>query len=42
MEYLRHLVNKGVIGAHALSVVRSRRDPPTHGIGLLPVANRGL
>ncbi|PLB51368.1 hypothetical protein P170DRAFT_436390 [Aspergillus steynii IBT 23096] len=40
MEYLCHLVKKGIIGADAIPVVQSKRDPPTHGIGLQPVVNR--
>ncbi|KAH8429306.1 uncharacterized protein LDX57_006973 [Aspergillus melleus] len=40
MEYLRHLVKKGIIGAGAIEVVQSKRDSPTHGIGLQSVLNR--
>ncbi|GIK07578.1 hypothetical protein Aspvir_003244 [Aspergillus viridinutans] len=38
MEYVRHLVAKGYIGTQAVEIVQSKRDPPTHGIGLRPVA----
>lgn len=38
MEYIRHLVSKGYIGAQAIQIVQSKRDPPTHGIGLRRVA----
>lgn len=37
MEFLRHLVSKGLIGAEAVDIVQSKRDPPTHGISLRPV-----
>lgn len=37
MDYIRHLVAKDYIGADAIQVVQSNRDPPTHGIGLRPV-----
>ncbi|KAA8649262.1 hypothetical protein EYZ11_005530 [Aspergillus tanneri] len=37
MEYVRHLVAKGFIAPEAIEIVQSKRDPPTHGIGLLPV-----
>ncbi|KAB8261535.1 hypothetical protein BDV32DRAFT_121454 [Aspergillus pseudonomiae] len=38
MEYVRHLVAKGYIGAQAIENVQSKRDPPSHGIGLRRVA----
>jgi hypothetical protein len=38
MEYVRHLVAKGYIGAQAIQIVQSHRDPPNFGIGLRPVA----
>lgn len=37
MEYVRYLVEKGYIGAEAVDIVQSQRDPPTHGIGLRAV-----
>jgi hypothetical protein len=40
MEYVRHLVAKGLIGAEAIQVVQSKRDPPSHGIGLQPAGQR--
>lgn len=40
MEYVRHLVAKGLIAADAIQIVQSKRDPPTHGIGLQPAARR--
>ncbi|KAF4186857.1 hypothetical protein CNMCM7927_005097 [Aspergillus lentulus] len=38
MEYVRHLVAEGYIGPDAVEIVQSKRDPPTHGIGLRRVA----
>lgn len=32
MEYLEHLVGKGLIGADAVGIAQSHRDPPGHGI----------
>ncbi|PYH37126.1 uncharacterized protein BO87DRAFT_404793 [Aspergillus neoniger CBS 115656] len=40
MEFIRHLVSKGLIGEGAIEIVQSKRDPPTHGIGLQRVAGR--
>jgi hypothetical protein len=37
MEYIRHLVAKGFIDAHAIEIVQSKRDPPDFGIDLRPV-----
>lgn len=37
MEYIRKLVAKGYIGEEAIQIVQSKRDPPTHGVGLRPV-----
>ncbi|BCR88852.1 uncharacterized protein ACHE_50050A [Aspergillus chevalieri] len=34
MDYVRHLVKKGIIGEEAVEIVQGRRDPPEHGIGL--------
>ncbi|PLB37149.1 uncharacterized protein BDW47DRAFT_107469 [Aspergillus candidus] len=36
MEYIRHLVRKGLVDASAVEIVQSKRDPPGHGIGLQP------
>ncbi|KAL2859868.1 uncharacterized protein BJX67DRAFT_375995 [Aspergillus lucknowensis] len=38
MEFIRHLVAKRYIGAGAIEIVQSQRDPPSFGIGLRPVA----
>lgn len=38
MEYVSHLVAKGLIDEEAIEIVQSKRDPPTHGIGLRSVA----
>lgn len=32
MEFLRRLADKGLIGAEAVGIAESQRDPPTHGI----------
>ncbi|CAG7935421.1 unnamed protein product [Penicillium salamii] len=40
MEFVRHLVSKGLIAAEAIQIVQSKRDPPNHGIGLQPAARR--
>jgi hypothetical protein len=40
MEYIRHLVSKRLIEPEAIQIVQSRRDPPTHGIGLQPAIRR--
>lgn len=40
MEFVRYLVGKGLIGAEAIQIVQSKRDPPTHGIGLQPAGRR--
>lgn len=37
MEYVRRLVHLGYIGADAIGIVQSKRDPPTHGVGLQPI-----
>ncbi|KAF4770948.1 hypothetical protein N7455_005998 [Penicillium solitum] len=37
MEYVRHLVAKGLIDEKAIEIVQSKRDSPTHGIGLRSV-----
>ncbi|KAJ5474903.1 hypothetical protein N7475_004469 [Penicillium sp. IBT 31633x] len=37
MEYVRYLVAKDLIGEEAIRIVESKRDPPTHGIGLRAV-----
>ncbi|RAL17502.1 uncharacterized protein BO97DRAFT_7291 [Aspergillus homomorphus CBS 101889] len=36
-----HLVSKGLIAADAIEIVQSKRDSPTHGIGLQSVGQRG-
>ncbi|KAK6810876.1 hypothetical protein RU639_013329 [Aspergillus parasiticus] len=38
MEYVRYLVAKGYLGGEAIEIVQSKRDHPTHGIGLRRVA----
>ncbi|CAI7674590.1 unnamed protein product [Penicillium palitans] len=37
MEYVRHLVAKGLIDEEAVEIVQSKRDSPVHGIGLRSV-----
>ncbi|KOS46005.1 hypothetical protein ACN38_g3078 [Penicillium nordicum] len=37
MEYVRHLVAKGLIDEEAIEIVQSKRDSATHGIGLRSV-----
>ncbi|EDN07708.1 hypothetical protein I7I51_04382 [Histoplasma capsulatum] len=37
MEYVRHLVHLQYLDAGAIQIVQSKRDPPTHGIGLQPL-----
>lgn len=37
MEYVRHLVAKGLIDEEAVEIVQSKRDSPGHGIGLRSV-----
>ncbi|KAJ5501800.1 hypothetical protein LT330_000704 [Penicillium expansum] len=37
MEYVRHLVAKGLIEEKAIEIIQSKRDSPTHGIGLRSV-----
>ncbi|KAJ5585838.1 hypothetical protein N7450_005625 [Penicillium hetheringtonii] len=34
MEYIRHLVGKRLIGSEAIHIVQSKRDPPSHGVGI--------
>ncbi|CAK4034525.1 Hypothetical predicted protein [Lecanosticta acicola] len=34
MDFLRVLVEKGILGTEALEIAQERRDSPTHGIGL--------
>lgn len=41
MEYIRHLVSKGLIGSEAIQTVQSKRDPPSHGVGLQSAIRRG-
>ncbi|EEQ35033.1 hypothetical protein McanMca71_001771 [Microsporum canis] len=43
MEYVRHLVQLQYLDAGAIQIVQSKRNPPTHGIGLQPIGRgRGL
>ncbi|PYI08705.1 hypothetical protein BO78DRAFT_339142 [Aspergillus sclerotiicarbonarius CBS 121057] len=37
MEYVHHLIARGLLGEEATQIVQSKRDSPTHGIGLKPV-----
>ncbi|KAH8698965.1 hypothetical protein BGW36DRAFT_426645 [Talaromyces proteolyticus] len=37
MEYICYLVELGYIDVSAIEIVQSKRDPPSHGIGLQPV-----
>jgi hypothetical protein len=37
MDYLRRLVNYNIINEVALNIAQSKRDSPTHGVGLNPV-----
>ncbi|KAG5290135.1 hypothetical protein I7I48_09664 [Histoplasma ohiense] len=37
MEYVRHLVHLQYLDAGAIQIVQSKRDPPTHGVGLQPL-----
>jgi len=34
MEFVRQLVSQRLIESEAIQIVQSRRDPPSHGIGL--------
>lgn len=34
MKYVRYLVAKGYIGAGAIDIVQTQRDPSAHRIGL--------
>lgn len=40
MEFIRSLVAKGLLDSEAIRVVQSKRDPPSHGIGLQPAFPR--
>ncbi|EGP90337.1 unnamed protein product [Zymoseptoria tritici ST99CH_1A5] len=40
MDYLRHLVRKGLIDPGAVDIAQAQRDPPNFGIGLRPVGLR--
>ncbi|PWY73076.1 hypothetical protein BO94DRAFT_538956 [Aspergillus sclerotioniger CBS 115572] len=40
MEYVHHLIARGLLGEEAIQIVQSKRDLPAHGIGLQPVARR--
>jgi Fe2+ transport system protein FeoA len=37
MDYVRRLVQLGYIDESAIEIVQSKRDPPSHGIGLVGV-----
>ena len=39
-DYVKLLVVVGYIGEDAVSIVQAQRDPPSHGIGLLPAGRR--
>lgn len=41
MEFIRHLVGKGYLGSEAIQIVQSKRDPPSHGVGIQPALRRG-
>ncbi|KAL4947542.1 hypothetical protein BDW69DRAFT_199574 [Aspergillus filifer] len=38
-DYILLLVSKGYIDSTAIDIVQSKRDPPSHGIGLQPTAS---
>lgn len=40
LEYIRHLVSKRLIGSEAIQVAQSKRDSPSHGVGLQPAIPR--
>ncbi|KAJ5934606.1 hypothetical protein N7466_004153 [Penicillium verhagenii] len=40
MDFVRHLVFKCLIAAEAIQIVQSKRDPPSHGIGLQAAGKR--
>ncbi|KAF2170598.1 hypothetical protein M409DRAFT_19415 [Zasmidium cellare ATCC 36951] len=42
MDYLRHLVKKGLLDASAVDIAQAERDPPGFGIGLRPVGGEAL
>ncbi|KAK4496960.1 hypothetical protein PRZ48_011409 [Zasmidium cellare] len=42
MEYLRHLVQKGMLDATAIDIAQAERDPPDFGIGLRPAGGEAL
>lgn len=42
MEYIRHLVAKGLIDEEAIEIVQSKRDSATHGIGLRSVTRLSM
>ncbi|KAJ5232652.1 hypothetical protein N7468_005608 [Penicillium chermesinum] len=41
MEYIRHLVSKRLIDSDAIRIVQSKRDPPSHGVGLQSMLRGG-
>ncbi|GFN18879.1 uncharacterized protein AtWU_08682 [Aspergillus tubingensis] len=40
MEFVRHLVARGLLEEEAVQIVQSKRDSPTHGIALQPAGRR--
>ncbi|KAJ5591839.1 uncharacterized protein N7459_002208 [Penicillium hispanicum] len=40
MEYICHLVSKNLIDSDAIRIIQSKRDPPTHGVGLKAAVRR--
>lgn len=36
MEFIGHLVGKGYLDSEATRIVQSKRDAPSHGVGLQP------
>lgn len=40
MEFVRHLVARGLLEEEAVQIVQSKRDSPAHGIALQPAGQR--
>ncbi|RAH61216.1 hypothetical protein BO85DRAFT_484955 [Aspergillus piperis CBS 112811] len=40
MEFVRHLVARGLLEEEAVQIVQSKRDSPAHGIALQPAGRR--
>lgn len=40
MDFIRHLVRKGIINAAAIEIAQAERDPPDFGIGLRHVGHQ--